>query len=119
MSTRQEKIRSVLIEEISDIIRRELKDPRLGFLTVIDAEITPDLRHAKVFISIMGTKEEQATNLAVLKKSARFVRQVFGKRVKMKVLPEIEFVLDESVERGIRMFELLQQIKRDDDDQGV
>ena len=119
MSTRQEKLRALLIEEISDIIRRELKDPRLGFLTVIDAQITADLRHARVFISIMGSKEEQAINLAVLRRSAHFVRQSFGKRVKMKVLPDIEFVLDESVERGVRMFELLQQIKSDDDDQGT
>ena len=119
MSTRLEKLRALLIEEISDIILRELKDPRLGFITVIDAEITPDLQHAKVFVSIMGSKEEQAINLAVLRRSAHFVRQSFGKRIKMKVLPDFDFVLDESVERGVRMFELLQQIQRDDDDQGT
>lgn len=114
MTTRQEKLREVLKEEISDILRREFKDPRLGFVTITDAEITSDLRHAKVFVSIMGNDEERNRNMKVLKGAEHFVRQAFGKRVRMKVIPEIHFYLDTSVDQGIRIFELLDQIKHDE-----
>ena len=116
MSTRKEKLQELLREEMSEILLREFKDPRLGFLTITGAEITPDLRYAKVFISIMGSDEEKARNMAVLKKAEHFARQALGRRVKMKVLPEIEFRLDTSVDQGIRMLELLEQIRRDEED---
>lgn len=119
MTTRQEKMRTVLMEEISDILRREIKDPRLGFFTIIDAEITSDFRHAKVFVSFMGTDEEKAASFGVLKRAEHFVKIEFGNRVKMKTRPEIEFHLDETVDRGIRMFELLQDIKHDEEDKGT
>lgn len=115
MTTRQEKLVGLLKEEVSDILRREIKDPRLGFFTVIDAEISADLRHAKVFVSIMGTEEERKQSMEVLKHAQHFVRQEFGKRVRMKVLPEIQFVKDESVDRGVRMLELLEEIKRNEE----
>jgi len=115
MTARQEKIQELLREEISDILRRELKDPRLGFITVTGAEITADLRHAKVFVSVMGSDAERAGNMAILKKAEHFVRQAFARRVKMKVLPEIEFRPDTSIDQGVRIFELLEQIKRDEE----
>ena len=104
----------LLKEEISEIIRLEMKDPRLGFVTVTDAEVTADLRHAKIYVSILASAEEQKVSLAVLKNSQRFVRQEFAKRSTMKVLPEIEFCFDESVERGARMSAILGEIKHDD-----
>jgi len=116
MSTRKEKLQELLREEMSEILLREFKDPRLGFLTITGAEITPDLRYAKVFISIMGSDEEKARNMAVLKKAEHFARQALGRRVKMKVLPEIEFRLDTSVDQGVRMLELLEQIRREEED---
>jgi len=116
MTTRQEKIKGLLKEEISDILRREIKDPRLGFFTVTDAEISPDLRHAKIFVSIMGSEDERKQSMAVLKHAERFVRQELGKRIRMKVLPEIDFRVDESVDHGIRILELLEEIKRDDEE---
>ena len=115
MTTRQNKMRELLKEEVSEILRREIKDPRLGFFTVIDAEITVDLRHAKVFVSIMGTEEERKQGMEVLKHAQHFVRQEFGKRVRMKTLPDIQFVKDESVDKGVHMLELLEEIKRDEE----
>ncbi len=115
MTTRQEKIQELLREEISDILRRELKDPRLGFVTITGAEVTADLRHARVFVSVMGTDEERTRNMAVLKKAEHFVRQAFGRRARMKVIPEIDFRLDTSVDEGVRIFELLEQIKHDEE----
>jgi len=118
MTTRQERIQELLREEISDILRREIKDPRLGFLTITGAEVTADLRHAKVFVSIMGSDEERAQNMAVLKKAEHFVRQEFGRRARMKVIPEIDFRLDTSVDQGVRIFQLLEQIRHDEENRG-
>jgi ribosome-binding factor A len=114
MTTRQEKLVGLLKEEISDILRREIKDPRLGFFTVIDAEISADLRHAKVYVSILGTDEERKQSMEMLKHAQHFVRQEFGKRVRIKVLPDIQFVKDETVDKGMHMLELLEEIKRDE-----
>ena len=123
MTTRQEKIRELLKEEVADILRKEMKDPRLGFITVTDAEITADLRHAKVFVSIMGSDEVRAENMKLLKNAGHFIRQSVGKRIRMKTLPEIEFKLDTSVDQAIHMLELLEQIKHDEEhhspDRGV
>ena len=115
MGTRKEKLRELLKEEISDILRKEFKDPRLGFVTITDAEISADLRYAKVFVSVLGNEDERNRNMKVLKGAERFIRQAFGKRVRMKVLPEIHFYLDTSVDQGIRIFELLEKIKRNED----
>lgn len=117
MTTRQERINEMLKVEISDIIRRELKDPRLGFITVTDAEITKDLRYAKVFISVMGTEAEQQNTLKILQRASGFIRGVFGHRVSMKVIPEIQFRIDTGVQHGMRIFDLLQQIKSDEQKQ--
>ncbi len=115
MTTRQEKLVQLLKEEISDILRREIKDPRLGFFTIIDAEISSDLRHAKIFVSILGSEEERKQSMDVLKHAQHFVRQEFGKRVRMKVLPDIQFYKDETVDKGVRMLELLEEIKKDEE----
>ena len=117
MSTRTEKLRQLLKEEVSEILHREIKDPRLGFFTVIDTEITSDFQHAKVFVSILGTPEERKQSMDVLKHAQHFVRQEFGKRVRMKTLPDIQFQLDETVDTGVRILELLEEIKRDEPDE--
>lgn len=114
MSTRQEKVEGLLKVEISEILQRELKDPRLGFVTITDVEISPDLRHAKVFVSVMGEEEQRKMSLKALRNAAGFVRSELGKRVRMRVTPEVDFRIDESIEHGVRMFEILQQIKKDE-----
>jgi len=112
MTTRQEKIKELLKVEISDIIRRELKDPRLGFITITDAEVSKDLRYAKVYISVLGDEKAKEESLAVLQHAAGFIRGEFGRRAFLKVIPEITFKMDTSVEHGARIFELLEQEKR-------
>jgi len=112
MTTRQEKVRGLLKREVSEILRLDMKDPRLGFVTVTDAEVTPDLKEAKVFVTVLGSDDERKASMDVLKSAQRFVRQSLGRRVSMKVLPEIEFEYDTSVDKSIRMQELLEQIDR-------
>jgi len=117
-STRQQRIQQLLIEEVSDIVRREVKDPRIGFLTVTGAEVSPDLRHARVFVTILGTEEEQAAGMKGLQSAARFIRREFGRRCDLRVTPEIEFRFDTAILHGVRIFDLLEQIKREDADSG-
>ena len=112
MSTRQEKVEELLKAEISDMIRRELKDPRIGFVTITDVEVTPDMRFAKVFVSVLADEDERRANLKALQSGAKFMRGELGKRIRMRTIPELEFRLDNSAEQGTRIFELLQKIKK-------
>lgn len=114
MGARQRKIEELLRKEISDILLREFKDPRLGFITITDTEVSTDIKFAKVFVSVYGNQEEQEKQFAILKNAERFIRGAFGKRIRMKTLPEIEFKLDTSAERGVRIMELLEEIKHDE-----
>lgn len=119
MSTiRQEMVQNLLVEEISLMLQRELKDPRLGFITVTGAEISRDLRHAKVFVSILGSEEEQKGSMAALNRAAGKIRGEFGRRARLRVAPEIQFQQDTGIARGARIFELLHQIENTPVDDG-
>ena len=113
MSLRQEKIQEQLIHEISDIIHRDLKDPRLGFVTLTGAEITRDLRHAKVFVSVMGDQDARKRSLDALNSAVGLLRGEFTRRAHLRVAPELEFRFDEGIERGQRIFELLHSVEDD------
>lgn len=116
MSTRTERVKELLKEEISDIIRREIKDPRLGFVTIIDAEVSKDLHHANVYISVLGDEKQKEESLSVLQRAAGYIRGELGRRVSMKVIPEIAFKADTTVDQGARIFELLQQERPKDEE---
>jgi ribosome-binding factor A len=115
VTQRQQKVGELLKSEISEIIRRELRDPRVGFVTVTDAEITPDMSHARVFVSVLGSDEERAATMKALRRASGFIRSEFARRVSMKTVPEIEFRFDKSIEQGARIFELLENIKREEE----
>lgn len=117
MTTRQERVNELLKQEISDIIRRHIKDPRLGFVTVTDAEVSKDLRHAKIYVSVLGDQQQKEESIEVLRHAAGFIRSEFGRRAFMKIIPELNFQIDTAVEHGARIFELLQQVKQDEDGQ--
>lgn len=105
---RQQKVAALIKEEVSDLLQHEIKDPRIGFVTVTDAEISADLRHAKVFVSILeGDKEE---TMEGLRAAEGFVRSEIGDRIRLRHTPEILFKYDESIEKGVRIFELLEDI---------
>jgi ribosome-binding factor A len=110
---RRERVEELIVREVSDILRREVKDPRIGFVTVTEAEVSPDLRQARVFVSVMGSDEEREAALKGLNSAARFIRGQFGKRVAMRVTPELTFRFDTSIDRGARIFELLEQVRRE------
>lgn len=110
---RVDRLREQMKAEISDILRREMKDPRLGFVSVTDVEVSQDLRHAKVYVSILGDETAKKDTIDALQGAAGFVRTEMARRIHLRHTPEIIFRLDESIERGARIFELLEQVKGD------
>jgi ribosome-binding factor A len=116
---RKERLEELLKREISEIIRREVKDPRIGFVTVTDAEVSNDLSFAKVFVSVLGTEEQQAAALKGLNSATRFIRGEFGQRIKLRQVPEITFRMDTAIQHGARIHELLEQIRREEGEQAA
>ncbi len=112
MSLRQERINKALVQQISEIIRR-MKDPRLGFVTVTQARITPDLHLARVGVSVFAEAEERKAMVNVLDRAAGHIRRELGKGARLKSVPVIEFFLDESAIDVLRVNELLKSIEND------
>jgi len=104
-----------LKEEISQLIRVELKDPRIGFVTLTSVEVAGDLAHAKVYISVLGTEDEGKESLDVLNRAAGFVRSEIGKRIRLRHVPAIVFVYDPSIEHGAHILKLLRDVEVPDD----
>src|SRR5919199_1911398 len=117
-STRKRRVQELLVHEISEIVRREIKDPRVGFVTITDAEVSPDLRHARVFFSVLGDAAQQEETTRALNRAAGFVRSEFARRSEMRFVPEIRFAFDPSAERGARISQLLEQVKQDEQPAG-
>jgi ribosome-binding factor A len=110
VSVRLARLRELFKVEISAILHREMKDPRIGFVSVTDVEISPDLRHAKAFVSILGDAEAKAKTMAGLENAQGFIRTELGRRIRLRRIPEILFRLDESIERGVRVQHLLRRV---------
>lgn len=114
MAYRPEKLAHELRNEISVIMARELHDPRVGFATVTGVRVSRDLRHVRVFVSVLDqTEEKKKQTVATLNRAAGFFRREVFSRLRLRHSPEIVFTLDEAVERGDRMSQLLAQIGRE------
>lgn len=112
--TRADRVRKALMREVSDIIRISVKDPRLTdtVVSITDVDVSGDLRHAKIFVSIFGSDELKTQTMEILTEWTPQVRSEVGKRVRLHHTPEIQFLLDDSLERGTRVTSLLDQISR-------
>lgn len=111
---RLSRLQEAIKEEVSQIIQFELKDPRIGLVTVTSVDISPDLRQARIFLTVLGSSEDQKESLAGLDSAKGFIRSELGKRVKMKFTPQIEFKIDESVEEGIRISKLIDRLHKEE-----
>lgn len=98
MSRRTQQVGGFLREELTDIIRREVKDPRVGFFSLTRVDVTPDLRSARVYVSVLGTDEEWAGTLAALRSAGGFIRHHLRPRLRMRQIPDLEFRDDRSME---------------------
>ena len=103
---RPQRLGDLIQREVSELIRLEVRDPRVGMITITSVDVSPDLSHAKVFFTILEKQKLQET-LEGLKRSAGFLRSQLSKRIKMYTTPELRFEYDESVERGDRLARLI------------
>ncbi|MCS0543511.1 MULTISPECIES: 30S ribosome-binding factor RbfA [Bacillaceae] len=113
MSLRPNRVGEQMKKELSDIIGRKIKDPRIGFVTVTDVQVTGDLQQAKVFISVLGDEEQRQNTLKGLAKAKGFIRSEIGQRIRLRKTPEILFEFDESIDYGNRIETILHEINKD------
>ena len=109
-SHRPASVGKAIQNELSEILRTEVKDPRLGFVTVTAVRMSRDLKTARVFISVMGEEEERQATLEGLHRAQSFIRRLIGQRVRLRNTPELLFTYDDSMERGARIDSLLDSL---------
>ena len=111
MSTRRAmRLGSLIKEELGMILLQEVRDPHIGFVTVTDVVLTPDLKRGKVYVSVLGSESNKARALEGLQHASRFIRHKLGERLSIKFVPEIVFYLDTSIEYGERIDRLIDEI---------
>ena len=111
MSQRTQRVDELLRQEIGSIITRDVADPRVGFATITSVETTPDLRHAKVWISVIGQPAEREATMAALRRAMPFVRHELGSRLRIRRIPDLHVHLDDTAERGTRVLQLLSELE--------
>jgi ribosome-binding factor A len=111
MTQRTNRVDELFRQEIGQILAREVADPRIGFVTVTDVETDPDLRHARVWVSVIGQRAERDETVAALNRAMSFVRRELGTRLRLKRIPEFHVRLDDTAERGTRVLRLLHELE--------
>jgi ribosome-binding factor A len=117
MSRRSERTSKLIQREISGLLEREVNDPRLiKFVSVTQVTLSPDLKHAKVYVSTLGTEINKKDLLAGFNKASGFLRKELAAHLRLKQIPELSFYYDDSIERGARLLELIGELSTDEDD---
>jgi ribosome-binding factor A len=111
VTRRLERVNSLIREEISDVLHRSIKDPRLGaFVAITEVVTAPDLKHATVFVSNMGSSDQRQEIVSALTAAAGFFHHELTKRLKMRQVPDLSFQWDDSIERGARLLRLMDEV---------
>ena len=113
-SRRISKVNELIHHEISNIIQKKLNDPRIGFVTVSDVDVAPDLKSAKIYVTVFGTDEEKDNALEGLNSACSFIRRELAGRVKLRVVPELLFKFDNTLEKSDKILQILDEIKKDE-----
>jgi ribosome-binding factor A len=113
--SRPQRVGELVREEIARLIADGLKDPRIGFVSVMEVRMSPDLRCANVYVSIMGSETERKSSLAGLRSSARWLRGVVGRNLSLRFAPEIRFFPDETLDRVFHLEEIFRQLHTEED----
>ncbi|HET9436467.1 MAG TPA: 30S ribosome-binding factor RbfA [Candidatus Limnocylindrales bacterium] len=111
MTQRTNRVDELLRQEISALIVREIADPRIGFATITDVETAPDLRHARVWVSVIGSPEERKAAVQALQRAMPFIRHELGGRLRIRRIPELHVEIDDTMERGTRVLRLLNELE--------
>jgi ribosome-binding factor A len=114
MSDRMRRVNEAVRQVLSEAVG-ELKDPRIGFVTVTGVETSPDLRHARVYVSVFGSESKQQQSLAGLEAAHGVLQRRLGRELRLKRTPQLAFEYDRSVERGVRMTQLIDELAPDDE----
>jgi len=112
---RSQRIQELLLKEISKLLQGGLKDPRIGFATLTRVEVSDNLKHAKIFVSVMGSEKERTDTLNALKNAKGFIRNALGKNLYLKYLPELEFKKDENAEHVEKITRILGELHPESD----
>lgn len=116
-SIKNTRINGEVKRELSNIIRGEIKDPRINpMTTVVEVEVAPDLKTAKAYISVLGDEQSQKDTLAGLKSAEGYIRRALARTVNLRNTPEIRFVMDQSIEYGVHMSKLIDDVNRKEDE---
>lgn len=107
---RSERLGELILAEVSAMLARGLKDPRIGFVTLTRAEMSEDLRYVKLFVSILGSEQDKARTLQGLASATGYIRRQLGRAIQLRYTPEITFLIDTSYEHGAKIAQLLRQI---------
>lgn len=110
MKVRNERIALQIQREASDVIHQHVKDPGIGFVTVTGVEVSNDVAHAKIFVSIMGSEEQKQTSMSALERARGFIRSEIGARIRLRITPELHFKLDESMDYSAKIGRVLSEI---------
>ncbi len=111
MTHRIERVNSLIRQEISQLLQRQVKDPRLGnFITVTEVSTSPDLKYARVFVSRIGSEEEKQETLSALVSASGFFRRELARRLKLRYIPLLSFQWDDSIEQGDHLLKLIDEI---------
>ena len=114
MSHRIERVNSLIRQQISELLQREVKDPRLGnFVAITEVSTSSDLRHARIFVSRIGSEQEKQETLKALAVASGFFRNELGRRLHIRRIPELSFEWDDSIERGARLLQLIDEVSTD------
>lgn len=113
MSQRAQRVAETIHKEISGLLIKGLKDPRIGFVTITAVDVTADLRQAKVYYTLMGSQEDREQNQAGLDSSSSYIRQQLGRALHLRYIPEIRFEYDSSVDYGQHIEQLLSDVTPD------
>ena len=120
MATRRQKqVAELLHQEISQLIQHRTQDPRLGFVTVTGVEVSPDLRQAKVYVTVLGNDVDARSTLEGLASASRYFRHELGRSLTLRYVPELVFKLDTSLEYGLHIDGILDSIKEERDEEGA
>lgn len=110
---RQLRVNNLIQQEVAAIIQHDLQDPLLGFATITGVQVTADLRHARIFVSVLGDEQQKRDTIKALVRGRRYIRALLSDRIVLRTIPELQFTLDETAERAQRIEILLRQSREE------
>lgn len=115
MQNRKKRVGNLIKSEVSEMILKELKDPRIGFVSVTDVEVSGDLRYATVYFTVLGEDKSVQSTIAALQRATGYVRREIGNRLRLRYTPEIRFKYDETYQRAWHLEEVIRNLHESDD----